>query len=240
MRDFVGGDRLGDAGARARAQRALCLGHLDRAVDLAPPAERPLVELLARHRNALRWGQTYTAADFGQDFIDNYGWVELFGTRGHFANDRIAAGFLMLGPDIVYPDHHHVAEELYVPLTGGTEWRKGEGGFVARARRRNHPPSVQCQPRHADRRRAAGRALCLARRAAGAEIDDRRRPVATSVCLAAGRTASPEDANGWRARSHRPRLVLPDSLTAPEGVRRFRTRPLIWLRSDLPTPERWC
>ena len=150
-----------------------CLGHLDRAENLAPAAERPLVELLARHRNEWRWGQTYNSADFGQRFMDNYGWVELFGTRGHFANDQIAAGFLLLGPDITYPDHHHIAEELYVPLTGGTEWRKGEGGFVDPRRRRDHPPSVQCQPRHAHRRRAAGRALCLARRPAGAEIDDR-------------------------------------------------------------------
>ena len=41
----------------------------------------------------------------------------------------VAGGFLILGPDIVYPDHHHVAEEIYIPLTGGTEWRMGEGGF---------------------------------------------------------------------------------------------------------------
>ncbi len=109
-----------------------CLGHLDRAVGLAPAAERPLVELLARYRNEWRWGQTYSEADFGQHFMDNYGWVELFGTRGHFANDQLAAGFLLLGPGITYPDHHHIAEELYVPLTGGTEWRKGESGFVAR------------------------------------------------------------------------------------------------------------
>ena len=92
----------------------------------------------------LRWGQTYTAADFGQHFIDNYGWMELFGTRGHFASEQVAAGFLILGPDIVYPDHHHVAEELYVPLTGGTEWRKGEGGFVVRAAGEviHHPSNV--------------------------------------------------------------------------------------------------
>jgi hypothetical protein len=121
-----------------------CLGHLDRAVSLAPTAERPLVELLARHRNEWRWGQTYTSADFGQHFMDNYGWVELFGTRGHFANDRLAAGFLLLGPDITYPDHHHIAEELYVPLTGGTEWRKGEGGFVVRRAGEiiHHPSNV--------------------------------------------------------------------------------------------------
>ncbi|MBN9221661.1 MAG: dimethylsulfoniopropionate lyase [Mesorhizobium sp.] len=109
-----------------------CLRHLDRAVELAPPAAKPLVRLLARQRNDLRWGQTYTEADFGKAFIDNYGWLEVFGTRGHFANEDVAAGLLILGPDIVYPDHHHVAEEIYIPLTGGTEWRMGEGGFGKR------------------------------------------------------------------------------------------------------------
>src|SRR5262245_46677298 len=54
-----------------------CLGHLDRAVEIAGPAERQPLALLADHRNALRWGQTYTNADFGERFIENYGWVEL-------------------------------------------------------------------------------------------------------------------------------------------------------------------
>ena len=109
-----------------------CLGHLGGTVDLAPVAAKPLARLLFEHREEFRWGQTYSEADFGQRFIDNYGWLEVFGTRGHFVNDAVAGGFLILGPDIVYPDHHHVAEEVYIPLTGGTEWRMGEGGFRSR------------------------------------------------------------------------------------------------------------
>ncbi|TIU33135.1 MAG: transcriptional regulator [Mesorhizobium sp.] len=109
-----------------------CVRHLDRIAELAPPDIRPLAQFAADHRNELRWGQTYTAADFGQAFIDNYGWLEVFGTRGHFVNDAVAAGLLILGPDIVYPDHHHVAEEIYIPLTDGTEWRMGEGDFHVR------------------------------------------------------------------------------------------------------------
>jgi dimethlysulfoniopropionate lyase len=109
-----------------------CLRHLDRAADLAPTCAEPLVRLLARHRDELHWGQTYSEADFGQSFVDNYGWLEVFGTRGHFVNGDVAAGFLILGPDLVYPDHHHVAEEIYIPLTGGTEWRMGEGRFLSR------------------------------------------------------------------------------------------------------------
>ena len=110
-----------------------CLQYLSRAAELAPAVVQPLVRLLAGHCDEVHWGQTYTEADFGRHFIDNYGWVELFGTRGHFANETVAGGFLVLGPGVVYPDHHHIAEEIYVPLTGGTEWRMGEGGFRPRA-----------------------------------------------------------------------------------------------------------
>jgi mannose-6-phosphate isomerase-like protein (cupin superfamily) len=110
-----------------------CLRHLARAAELAPPVAKPLARLLASHRDEFHWGQTYAEADFGRHFIDNYGWLELFGTRGHFANEAVAGGFLVLGPGVVYPDHHHVAEEIYVPLTGGTEWRMGGGGFHVRA-----------------------------------------------------------------------------------------------------------
>ncbi|MDX8439792.1 dimethylsulfonioproprionate lyase family protein [Mesorhizobium australafricanum] len=119
--------------ARALETRPLgCLGHLDRIAELAATDAKPLAQFVADHRGALRWGQTYTAGDFGQGFVDNYGWLEVFGTRGHFVNDEVAAGLLILGPDIVYPDHHHIAEEIYIPLTGGTEWRMGEGGFHVR------------------------------------------------------------------------------------------------------------
>jgi len=119
--------------ARALAPHALpCLRYLDRIVELAPADARPLTRLLARRRNELRWGQTYSVTDFGAAFLEKYGWLEVFGTRGHFANDKVAAGLLILGPGIVYPDHHHIAEEIYVPLASGTEWRMGEGGFEVR------------------------------------------------------------------------------------------------------------
>ncbi|PAQ00011.1 dimethylsulfoniopropionate lyase [Mesorhizobium mediterraneum] len=109
-----------------------CLRQLDRIVELAAANAQPLVRLVAERRGELHWGQTYGEADFGKTFIDNYGWLEVFGTRGHFVNDEVAAGLLILGPDIVYPDHHHVAEEIYIPLTGGAEWRMGGGEFRRR------------------------------------------------------------------------------------------------------------
>ncbi|TGT75462.1 transcriptional regulator [bacterium M00.F.Ca.ET.159.01.1.1] len=122
-----------DMPVRPLEPRALgSLRYLDRIAELAPADAKPLTRFVADHRDELRWGQTYTAADFGQGFVDNYGWLEVFGTRGHFVNDEVAGGLLMLGPNIVYPDHHHIAEEIYIPLTGGTEWRMGEGDFHSR------------------------------------------------------------------------------------------------------------
>ena len=131
--------------ARVLPARPLpCTAYLADVATAASTPEQVLLAQLAANAPELHWGQTYTAADFGQPFIDNYGWLELFGTRGHFVNDKVAAGFLILGPKIVYPDHHHIAEELYVPLTGGTRWRKGEGDFVERAAGEviHHPPNV--------------------------------------------------------------------------------------------------
>jgi mannose-6-phosphate isomerase-like protein (cupin superfamily) len=131
--------------ARALAPHALpCLAQLDRIVELAPASAIPLMKLLAERQGDLRWGQTYSVSDFGQTFIENYGWLEVFGTRGHFVNDEVAAGLLILGPDLVYPDHHHIAEEIYIPLTGGTEWHKGESGFRVREAGEviHHPSNV--------------------------------------------------------------------------------------------------
>lgn len=120
--------------ARELVPRGLpCLVHLDRAAEIAGEEGRALVAQLRDHAGRFRWGQTYTSADFGQKFIDNYGWLEVFGTRGHFANDGVAGGFLVLGPGIEYPDHHHMAEELYIPLTAGTEWRMGDQPWRRRA-----------------------------------------------------------------------------------------------------------
>ena len=159
---------------RLPARPLPCLIHLPRAAGIASGGAGSIAGLLARHAAALHWGQTYTAADFGQKFIDNYGWLEVFGTRGHFANDNIAGGFLVLGPGIEYPDHHHVAEEIYIPLTSGHRMAHGRRRLRSRAGRRGHPPRLQCQPRHAHRRRAAARLLSLARRAARRPLDHHR------------------------------------------------------------------
>jgi mannose-6-phosphate isomerase-like protein (cupin superfamily) len=53
--------------------------------------------------------------------------------RGPIASEKVACGFLLLGPGVEYPAHAHEAEELYVPLAGAALWMRGEEDFVSRA-----------------------------------------------------------------------------------------------------------
>jgi hypothetical protein len=119
---------------RELAPRVLpVVDYLDEAVPNAESAEKELLAGLSAAGASLHWGQTYGAGDFGNEFLRRYGWLELFGTRGHFKSEEMAGGFLMLGPDILYPDHHHVAEEIYIPLTEGSMWSKDGSAFQPRA-----------------------------------------------------------------------------------------------------------
>src|SRR5277367_2166261 len=78
----------------------------------------------------LEWRQTYSTDDFGAAFLERYGWTELIGLRGPIPSERVACGFLLLGPRIDYPAHAHEAAECYLPLAGAALWRRGEAGFV--------------------------------------------------------------------------------------------------------------
>jgi hypothetical protein len=98
----------------------------------AAPQTQPLVEAVAALAGDLDWRQTYTSADFGERFLQNYGWSEWIGQRGAFESDAIACGVLLLGPDTEYPAHSHQAEELYLPLAGHASWRSGQSDWRLR------------------------------------------------------------------------------------------------------------
>ena len=109
------------------------LSWLSAAVKAADKKTEGIVKMLAAQANHIAWGQTYSAQDFGVGFLEKYGWTELIGLRGPIASDRIACGFLFLGPQIEYPRHRHEAEEVYVPLTGQTLWQRNNQDWAYRA-----------------------------------------------------------------------------------------------------------
>jgi len=101
---------------------------------LAPVADtRALVAGLVDAAPGLAWGQTYGAGDVDPHFLERYGWTELAGLRGPVAEDRLACGVLLLGPDVEYPPHNHAAEEIYLPLAGTADWLRGDEGWARRS-----------------------------------------------------------------------------------------------------------
>jgi histidine ammonia-lyase len=100
----------------------------------AAPFGLELVAAMYRAAPSLAWRQTYTEKDLDRAFLDNYGWSEILGSgNGSLASERIACGFLILGPSTHYPRHRHEAEEMYLPLSGTAAWQQGDAVWRERA-----------------------------------------------------------------------------------------------------------
>ena len=94
----------------------------------------------------LWWRQNanYVAAPPNEDFLNNYGYVELVGPGSAIKSDAIRVGLLLLGSRVSYPAHRHPAEEIYHVISGnsrwwrqGEEWRHEAAGALI-----HHPPGV--------------------------------------------------------------------------------------------------
>lgn len=79
---------------------------------------------------SLTWTQNpnYRRTPPSERFLDNYGYAVIAGPRGGppalLQHEGCALGVLLLGPETVYPCHHHPATEVYVPLTAAEWWRE--------------------------------------------------------------------------------------------------------------------
>lgn len=76
----------------------------------------------------LRWIQNsnYTSDPKMASFVENYGYTDIIGPRGIIPSNSIASGFMILGPNQLYPPHHHPAIEVYVAVSGHARWQRGE------------------------------------------------------------------------------------------------------------------
>jgi hypothetical protein len=121
---------------QASPQRLPVLQWLDAAVTNSAPEFCAIAKDLSSWAQSLAWAQTYSSAEVGELFLDRYGWTELIGLRGPVQSETLAVGFLLLGPETEYPAHRHVAQELYVPISGKAQWRRGDAVW------RERPPGA--------------------------------------------------------------------------------------------------
>ena len=101
---------------------------LDDALARAIPATRGLLETFVRHRNRLRWEQSYKKEDgvVSDAMLAAYGFAEILGRQGPFVSESIRAGIGIYGPDIEYPIHRHHPEEIYIVLAGAADFMIGQ------------------------------------------------------------------------------------------------------------------
>lgn len=89
-------------------------------------ATQPLIDALRTAVGQARWTQTYTEAEVGAHFLQNYGYFELFGPTGHFRTTQLRGYIAYWGAGLKYDWHSHEAEELYVVLGGGAQFLTAE------------------------------------------------------------------------------------------------------------------
>lgn len=85
-----------------------------------------------------KWKQTYTEKEVGYGFLQDYGYIELFGPNGHFRSDQVRGYVGYWGKGLYYPWHHHEAEEIYTVISGS-------GYFEAEGKAPVTLTSGQCQ-----------------------------------------------------------------------------------------------
>ncbi|WP_254604115.1 dimethylsulfonioproprionate lyase family protein [Leisingera sp. ANG59] len=83
---------------------------------------QPLIDALHTAAGEAHWTQTYTEAEVGAHFLQNYGYFELFGPTGHFRSTQLRGYIAYWGAGLKYDWHSHEAEELYVVLGGGAQF----------------------------------------------------------------------------------------------------------------------
>ena len=122
-----------DAACVTRPGRDLpVLSHLPAALSAARAAGFAVIaDALAALGHQVPWTQSasYTEAKVGAHFMANYAYGLLSGPEGPLICTHPYAGFLLLGPDLLYRDHRHAPREVYLLLTPGAEWRLDGGDW---------------------------------------------------------------------------------------------------------------
>ncbi|MEZ5855342.1 MAG: dimethylsulfonioproprionate lyase family protein [Hyphomicrobiaceae bacterium] len=89
----------------------------------------PIVEQFQAAEPFLDWHQDTELAEKTQDtgFLAGHGMIEIVGPDRLFRSATTRVGLMLLAPNVLYPEHAHVAEEVYHVISGtGAWWQQGE------------------------------------------------------------------------------------------------------------------
>ena len=99
-----------------------------RNLENAGPHLRKLAVSFQAIEPLLPW--TSRAERYDSDTLaENYAGATIVGSDGVIASDRVEIGVSILSPNMVYPDHRHPPEEVYIALSAG-DWRQNDEPWV--------------------------------------------------------------------------------------------------------------
>ena len=78
----------------------------------------PLHRAVQSIADCAEWKQTYNEDEVGFGFLQDYGYIELYGPEGHYHSNQSRAYIGYWGRGLYYPWHHHEAEEIYTVISG--------------------------------------------------------------------------------------------------------------------------
>jgi quercetin dioxygenase-like cupin family protein len=131
---------VGESVAAESSRLPACAHNIDAALAGLSALPSPLPDLasdFAAIESGLRWYRRKNAAAIGQPFLDGHANAMLVGPGGIEERDDVWVGATVLAPNIVYPDHDHPPEEVYIALSAGEWWNAemdwtepGPGGII--------------------------------------------------------------------------------------------------------------
>jgi hypothetical protein len=134
LRRLAEQDVLPSAFREPQAARAGACRYLPETVGAAIMVDSALAAAIAGLEEDLSWRHSgYDDAQMSEPgFTDGYAHAEIIGPSGCFAGEDFRLGLLLLGPRLHYRERFHPAPELYWLLTGPSDWKRGDGGFITR------------------------------------------------------------------------------------------------------------
>lgn len=132
--------RDGSLGAVAAGRLPVVHHNLEAALAGLAAEASPLPELgsaFAAVEAQLKWVRRRNAEAVGEPFFSGHANAMLVGPGGLEQREDVWVGVTVMAPDIVYPDHDHPPEEVYIALSPGEWWNAemdwtepGPGGII--------------------------------------------------------------------------------------------------------------
>jgi quercetin dioxygenase-like cupin family protein len=134
------GSRAGSVRDGAAERLPVCASTVDVVLAGLTTRKPPLPELasaFAAVEGRLRWYRRRTASPADEPFYSSHANALLVGPGGLEERNDVEVGVTVMAPHIVYPDHDHPPEEVYIALSPGEWWNAemdwtepGPGGII--------------------------------------------------------------------------------------------------------------